>query len=88
LQQLVHGHHLRAPIPDPVTGFMAKVAGWLPGAPITKDQWAMLQVPSVVGEGAEGFEAFDIRPQPLEAIAATWLTAFRKGGRFGVKSPY
>lgn len=78
----------RATIPDPVTGFLAKVAGWMPGAPITGDQWAMLQVPNVVREGAEGFEAFGIRPQPLEAVAATWLTAFRKGGRFAVKSPY
>jgi len=77
-----------APIPNPVSAFMAKAAGWLPGAPITSDQWAMLQVPNVVHEGAEGFEAFGIRPQPLEAIGATWLTAFRKGGRFGVKSNY
>lgn len=77
-----------APIPDAIAGFMAKAFGWLPGAPITADQWQMLQVPNVVAEGAAGFEAFGIRPQPLAAIGATWLTAFRKGGRFSVKSPY
>jgi NADH dehydrogenase len=77
-----------AVIPDQVGGMMAKLTGWLPGAPITMDQWRMLQVPNVVAQGARGFEAFDIRPQPFEAIAATWLTAFRKGGRFSVKSPY
>jgi hypothetical protein len=48
----------------------------------------MLQVPNVVSEGAKGFEVFGIRPQPFEAIAGTWLTAYRKGGRFSVKSPY
>jgi uncharacterized protein YbjT (DUF2867 family) len=75
-------------IPDAIGGLMAKAMGWLPGAPITMDQWRMLQVPNVVGEDAKGFEAFDIRPRPLEAIAGTWLTPYRKGGRFAQKSPY
>ena len=73
-------------IPDAIGGLMAKATGWLPGAPITMDQWRMLQIPNVVGEGAKGFEAFGIHPQPLEAIAGTWLTPYRKGGRFSVKS--
>jgi NADH dehydrogenase len=77
-----------AVIPDSVGGMMAKLTGWLPGAPITMDQWRMLQVPNVVAEGAKGFEAFDIRPQPFEAIAGTWLTPYRTGGRFSLKSPY
>jgi NADH dehydrogenase len=77
-----------AVVPDAVGGMMAKLTGWLPGAPITMDQWRMLQVPNVVADGAKGFEAFGIRPQPFEAIAGTWLTAYRKGGRFSVKSPY
>ena len=78
-----------AAIPDSVGGLLAKFTGWLPGAPITMDQWRMLQVPNVVSEGALGFEAFGIRPQPFEAIAETWLTPYRKGGRFSsAKSPY
>jgi len=76
-----------ATIPDAVGGMMAKLTGWLPGAPITGDQWRMLQVPNVASAGTKGLDAFGIRPQPLEAIAGTWLTPFRKGGRFGVKSP-
>jgi len=76
-----------AVIPDAVGGWMARLTGWLPGAPITMDQWRMLQVPNVVAEGAAGFEAFGIRPQPFEAIAESWLTPYRKGGRFSVKSP-
>jgi NADH dehydrogenase len=77
-----------AVIPDAVGGFMAKMTGWMPGAPITMDQWRMLQVPNVVAEGAKGFDAFGIRPQPFEAVADIWLTPYRKGGRFSVKSPY
>lgn len=76
-----------ATIPDAIGGMMARLTGWLPGAPITADQWRMLQVPNVVASDAKGFDAFGIRPQPLEAIAGTWLTPYRKGGRFGVKSP-
>jgi NADH dehydrogenase len=75
-------------IPDAIGRLMARLSGWLPGAPITMDQWRMLQVPNVVGGDAKGFEAFGIRPQPFEAVAETWLTPYRKGGRFGVKSPY
>jgi len=76
------------PIPDPVGRLLARAAGWLPGAPITWDQWLMMQRDSVVGEGASGFEAFGISPSPLAAIAEGWLTAYRRSGRFAAKSPY
>jgi uncharacterized protein YbjT (DUF2867 family) len=77
-----------AVIPDAIGGFIAKATGWLPGAPITVDQWRMLQVPNVVSADAEGFEAFGIRPQPFEAVAGNWLVTYRRGGRFAAKSPY
>jgi uncharacterized protein YbjT (DUF2867 family) len=75
-------------VPDLIGGAMASATGWLPGAPITSDQWRMLQVPNVVDERAAGFDAFGIRPTPLAAVAEAWLTPYRKGGRFSVKSPY
>ncbi|MEA3016099.1 MAG: hypothetical protein QOI38_821 [Sphingomonadales bacterium] len=76
------------PIPDPVAGLFARAAGWLPGAPITGDQWLMMQRDNVVSEGAAGFEAFGVSPSPLAAIAEGWLTAYRRSGRFAAKSPY
>jgi len=82
------GGKMVADIPDSVGGMMAKMGGWLPGAPITQDQWLMLQRDNVVGQGAEGFEAFGISPSPLAAIAEGWLTAYRRSGRFAAKSPY
>lgn len=75
-------------IPDAIGERMAKLGGWLPGAPITWDQWLMLQSDNVVPTGAEGFEAFDITPIPLAAVTDTWLTAYRRQGRFAGKSPY
>lgn len=72
-------------IPDPIAAAMARLAGWAPGAPITWDQWLMLQHDAIVSPGAKGFEAFDIRPTPLAAVAEGWLTFYRRKGRFAVR---
>ena len=76
------------PVPDTIGSFLASGLGWAPGAPITRDQWLMMQRDSVAAESAEGFEAFGISPSPLAAIAEGWLTAYRRSGRFAAKSPY
>jgi len=75
-------------VPDPVARLLARGLGWLPGAPITWDQWLMLQKDSVVSEGAAGLEAFGIPKTPMIAVAEGWLTAYRRHGRFAAKQPY
>jgi NADH dehydrogenase len=75
-------------IPDAIGELMARLFGWLPGAPITSDQWLMLQRDNVVADGAEGLRAFGITPTPLAAIADGWLTSYRRHGRFAAKQPY
>ncbi len=65
--------------------FMASLVsrfGWLPGAPLTRDQWLMLQHDNVPAEGAPGLEEFGINPTPFGAVAHEWLGRFHKGGRF------
>lgn len=69
------------PTPDFVAGLIAKL-GWLPGAPLTQDQWLMLQRDNVPAEGAKGLEAFGIEPTPLAAVAYEWLGRFHRGGKF------
>lgn len=54
--------------------------GFLPGAPLTRDQWLMLQKDNVAR--GPGLEAFGIAPTPLGAVAHEWLGRFQKGGRF------
>lgn len=76
---------LLLPVPDSIGGLMAKF-GWLPGAPITSDQWAMLQADNVVAPGAAGFAAFGIEPKPMEAIAPSWLVRYRRQGRFSLNA--
>ena len=73
-------------VPDPIAGAMASATGWLPGAPITRDQWIMLQKDNVVSAGAQGLDAFGIEPVSLDVIARGWLDQYRIHGRFGAKS--
>jgi NADH dehydrogenase len=58
--------------------------GWLPGAPLTRDQWLMLQRDNVTSGEHPGLEAFGIKPTPLAAVAPEWLGRFR-GNRFAAK---
>jgi NADH dehydrogenase len=75
-------------IPDPVGKALAFLTGWLPGAPITWDQWQMLQRDNVVADKTNSLRAFGISPTPLAAVAESWLSQYRKHGRFAAKSPY
>ena len=56
--------------------------GFLPGAPLTRDQWKMLQRDNVPAKRSKGLEAFGIKPTALEAVAPEWLSRFRSGGRW------
>lgn len=69
-------------LPD-VAGTMLSWFGWMPGAPLTRDQWLMLGRDNVAGKGAAGLDAFGIAPTPLAAVAWEWLSRFNKGGKFG-----
>ena len=75
-------------VPDAVGAAIARLTGWLPGAPITWDQWLMLQRDNVVGERAPGLKEFGISPTPLAAVSEGWLIAYRRHGRFAAKQPY
>ena len=54
----------------------------MPGAPITRDQWLMLQSDNVVGAKAKGLAALGVTPTPLGSVAPGWLIQYRKHGRF------
>ena len=69
-------------LPDMVSGALATGLGWAPGAPITKDQWLMLQRDNVVAAGAAGLGQLGITPTSLAAVADGWLVQYRRHGRF------
>lgn len=60
--------------------------GFLPGAPLTWDQWLMLQQDNVAAAKSKGLAAFGITPTPLDAVAGEWLGRFREGGRFAARA--
>ena len=74
-------------VPDFVARIMAQAGDYLPAAPLTSDQWAMLQHDNVVGDGMAGLDAFGIQPTPIEAVAPAYLTRYRRGGRFNTDAP-
>jgi NADH dehydrogenase len=69
------------PMPDAFGTFLSWF-GWLPGAPLTRNQWQMLQRDNVASGELPGLEAFGIKPTPLAAVAYEWLGRFHKGGKF------
>ena len=69
------------PLPDLFGSLLSKF-GWLPGAPLTRDQWLMLQRDNVPSGELPGLEAFGIKPAPLAAVAYEWLGRFHRGGKF------
>jgi uncharacterized protein YbjT (DUF2867 family) len=72
-------------LPD-IAGEIISVFGFLPGAPITRDQWLMLGRDNVAAKGVQGLAAFGIEPTPLAAVAGEWLGRFR-GNRFAARRP-
>lgn len=72
-------------VPDVAAMLLARGTGWMPGAPITLDQYKMLGSDNVV-TGPDGLAAFGIVPTPLDAVAHDWLNIYRKHGRFGTQA--
>jgi NADH dehydrogenase len=66
--------------PDLFADLLSRL-GWLPGAPLTRDQWLMLSQDNVPSGELPGLEAFGIDPTPLAAVGPEWLGRFH-GNRF------
>ncbi|MCW1401795.1 complex I NDUFA9 subunit family protein [Novosphingobium sp. MW5] len=76
---------LFAELPDAVSGAIAAATGWLPGAPISTDQWKLLKAGNVAS-GGPGLKALGIEPRPLSLFLDRWMVSYRKHGRFGSKA--
>lgn len=72
-------------MPDFAADLMSRF-GFLPLAPLTRDQWISLQSDNVVSAGAKSLAAFGIDPVLLAAVAPEWLGRFHQGGRFAMRA--
>ncbi|MCB1430362.1 MAG: sugar nucleotide-binding protein, partial [Nitratireductor sp.] len=65
---------------------MARLTGWMPGAPVTLDQVIMLQTDNVVSPEAvrsrTTLEGLGIVPRSMAAILPSYLVRFRPAGQF------
>ncbi|MCG2841833.1 complex I NDUFA9 subunit family protein [Sandaracinobacter sp. RS1-74] len=58
--------------------------GFLPGAPLTQDQYLMLKADNILSGQYPGLGDLGIPGTPLAAVAGQWLGRYRTGGRFAV----
>ena len=72
-------------LPDAVSGAFAAATGWLPGAPLSSDQWALLKAGNVL-HGENGMAALGVIPRPLGLFLERWMVRYRQHGRFGTKA--
>ncbi len=74
---------LLAELPDAASSAFATLTGWLPFAPLSRQQWKLLKAGNVASGTLPGCEALGVTPRPLELFLDRWLVRFRKHGRFG-----
>ena len=72
-------------LPNFASAFLSTF-GFLPGAPLTRDQWKMLQRDNLPARKSKGLEAFGIDPTALGSVAPQWLQRFRQGGRWAARA--
>ena len=71
-----------AELPDAVSAAFAALTGWLPFAPLSRQQWQLLKAGNVASGQLPGCAALGITPRPLGLFLERWLVRFRKHGRF------
>ncbi len=71
----------------PALGGRALAAfGFLPGAPLTADQYRLLQKDNIAAAALPGLESLGVAPTPMAAVAGDWLARYRTGGRFAAQA--
>ncbi len=86
IAKLIGRDKLMVDVPAPVASILATVGSFIPGAPITRDQYLMLQSDNVVGD-QPGLDALGITPTALNVVAADeWLDPYRNHGRFAARA--
>lgn len=88
--KLVSRETYRTPGLVPLPFFVAKLIGALAQIPaiiglkpvLTEDQVELLKSDNVVSGGAKGLADLGIEPTGIEAVAASYLWRYRKGGQF------
>lgn len=68
-------------LPDAVSSAFAALTGWLPGAPLTRQQWLLLKAGNTVSGSLPGLAELGVAPRPLGLFLEGWMQRFRRPGR-------
>ena len=71
-----------AELPDMASAAFARLTGWLPFAPLTRQQWLLLKAGNVVSGTLPGCQALGVTPRAMGLFLDKWLVRYRKHGRF------
>lgn len=84
--EIIDRKRILLPMPWFAANAIAKLTGWLPGAPITSDQVKLLRNDNIVSQEAirqkRTLEGMGIKPRRMESILPTYLVRFRPQGQF------
>ncbi|MBK6801931.1 SDR family NAD(P)-dependent oxidoreductase [Novosphingobium sp.] len=78
-----HRSPLFLDLPDSASGLFVALTGWLPGAPISGQQWKLLKAGNAASDNLPGLKELGVSARPLGLFLDRWLVRFRKHGRFG-----
>jgi NADH dehydrogenase len=70
---------------DGMSSLFVALTGWLPGAPMSRDQWILLRQGNVASGTLPGLAELGVQARPLGLFLDRWMVRFRKSGRFGAK---
>lgn len=70
------------PLPDKASSGFATLTGWLPFAPLNRDQWKLLAAGNTVSGAFPGMKELGVAPRPLGLFLDRWMIQYRKHGRF------
>lgn len=73
-------------LPDAVSDLFARLTGWLPGAPLTRQQWLLLKAGNVASGDLPGIGELGVKPRPLALFLDRWMVRYRKHGRFAERA--
>lgn len=86
LQRWIAGAIGRDPAFVPLPDVAGSILSMLPGGPISRDQWKLLQHDAIAAPGSRGLAELGVALTPLDAVAPAWLVRFRRAGRFGARA--
>lgn len=73
-------------MPDWASASFATLTGWIPGAPLSSDQWALLKAGNVPSGRFPGIEELGVSPRPLSLFLDRWMVRYRRHGRFSERT--